>query len=67
MATFMGRPIDPDKKPAVGQLVLTFSTESLAERPMATDTAAGKFSMILASALILLVLFGFARFRWFVI
>ncbi|MFY9586067.1 MAG: hypothetical protein WAT66_01285 [Actinomycetota bacterium] len=67
MATFMGRPMDPDKKPAVGQLVLTFSTESLAERPMATDTAMGKFSLLLASALILLVLFGFARFRWFVI
>ncbi len=67
MATFMGRPMDPDKKPAVGQLVLTFSTESLAERPKATDTSMGKFSLLLASALILLVLFGFARFRWFVI
>lgn len=67
MATFMGRPMDPDKKPATGQLVLTFSTEKLAERPRATDTSAGKFSLILASALILLVLFGFARFRWFIV
>jgi hypothetical protein len=67
MATFMGRPMDPDKKPAVGQLVLTFSTASLAERPKATDTPMGKFSMIIASALILFVLFGFARFRWFIV
>ena len=67
MATFMGVPMDADKKPAVGQLVLTFSTDSLAERPMATDTPTGKFSLLLASALILVVLFGFARFRWFII
>ena len=31
LETFMGVPIDADKKPAVGQLVLTFSTEKLAE------------------------------------
>jgi hypothetical protein len=67
MATFMGTPMDSDKKPAVGQLVVTFSTEKLAEHPMATDTAMGKFSVIVACALILSVLFGFARFRWFIV
>jgi len=67
MATFMGRPMDPDKKPAVGQLVLTFSTADLTEHPMATDTGFGKFSVILACAAILTVLFGFARFRWFIV
>jgi len=67
MATFMGTPTDPDKKPAVGQLVVTFSTESLAEHPVATDTPMGKFSVLLACALILGVLFGFARFRWFIV
>ena len=67
MATFMGRPTDPDKKPAVGQLVLTFSTADLTEHPMATDTGFGKFSVILACAAILSVLFGFARFRWFIV
>jgi hypothetical protein len=67
MATFMGVPMDADKKPAVGQLVLTFSTEKLAEHPMATDTPAGKFATLLACALILTILFGFARFRWFIV
>jgi hypothetical protein len=67
MATFMGRPTDPDKKPAVGQLVLTFSTAPLAEHPMATDTGFGKFSVLLACLAILGVLFGFARFRWFIV
>jgi len=67
MATFMGVPMDADKKPAVGQLVLTFSTEKLAEHPMATDTGGGKFATLLACALILTVLFGFARFRWFIV
>jgi hypothetical protein len=66
MATFMGRPMDKDGKPAIGQLVVTFSTENLAERPMATDTPMGKASVLLASGMILAVLFGFARFRWFV-
>jgi hypothetical protein len=59
--------MDPDKKPAIGQLVLSFSTEPLAERPMATDSPMGKFSVLLAAAMILTVLFGFARFKWFVI
>lgn len=67
MATFMGRPTDKDGEPAVGQLVLTFSTESLAERPMATDTPMGRMSVILASGLLLAMVFGFARFRWFVV
>lgn len=67
MSTFMGVPMDSDKKPAVGQLVLTFSTEKLAERPVATETPMGKFATLLACAMILLVLFGFARFRWFIV
>jgi hypothetical protein len=67
MATFMGRPIDADRKPAVGQLVLTFSTEPLAERPMVTDTPMGKFSVILALGALLTLLFGYARFRWFIV
>ncbi|TMK15866.1 MAG: hypothetical protein E6G68_10480 [Actinobacteria bacterium] len=67
MATFMGRPMDPDKKPAIGQLVLTFSTGSVTEHPRATDSPFGKFSVLLACAGILTVLFGFARFRWFIV
>jgi hypothetical protein len=67
MATFMGRPTDPDKEKAVGQLVLTFSTEKLAEHGMATDTPFGKFSVLLACAALLTTLFGFARFRWFIV
>jgi hypothetical protein len=70
MATFMGRPMDKigkEELPAIGQLVLTFSTEPLAEHPMATDTPMGRFSVILACALMLGVVFGFARFRWFVV
>ena len=53
--------------PTIGQLVLTFSTESLAERASVMDTPSGKFSVILGFALILTVLFGFARFRWFIV
>ena len=67
MSTFMGRPTDPDGKPAVGQLVLTFSTDPMSERPMATDAPMGKFSVLLACAAMLGVLFGFARFRWFIV
>ncbi|MGH2725564.1 MAG: hypothetical protein ACRDKS_01165 [Actinomycetota bacterium] len=67
MATFMGRPIDKDGEPAVGQLVITFSTDALNEHPMATDTPMGRASVLLASGLILAVVFGFARFRWFVV
>jgi hypothetical protein len=67
MATFMGRPMDKDGKPALGQLVLTFSTEDVAEHPMATDTTGGKASVILASGLLLALVFGFARFRWFLV
>jgi len=67
MATFMGVPMDPDHKPALGQMVLTFSTGPLAEHPMATDAPGGKFMVILACAGILTVLFGFARFRWFIV
>ncbi len=67
MATFMGRPIDKDGEPAVGQLVITFSTDAMAERPMATDSPMGRASVLLASGLILAVVFGFARFRWFVV
>lgn len=67
MATFMGRPTDPDGEPAIGQLVVTFSTRSLAEHPRGTDTAAGKAGVLLTSVLILGVLFGFGRFRWFII
>jgi hypothetical protein len=53
--------------PTIGQLVLTFSTEPLGERPSIMDTPKGKFSVILGFALILTVLFGFARFRWFIV
>jgi hypothetical protein len=67
MSTFMGRPIDADRKPAVGQLVLTFSTEPLAEHPMVTETPMGKFSVIIAIGALLTLLFGFARFRWFIV
>ena len=67
MATFMGRPTDKDGEPAIGQLVITFSTEPMAEHPMATDTPMGRMSVILASGLLLAVVFGFARFRWFVV
>jgi len=67
MATFMGTPMDPDKKPAVGQLVITFSTEKLAEHPVATETPMGKFATVLATLLIGGILFGFARFRWFIV
>ena len=67
MATFMGRPTDKDGKPAVGQLVLTFSTDPMGERPMVTDTPMGRTSVLLATGLLLAVLFGFARFRWFVV
>jgi hypothetical protein len=67
MATFMGRPTDPDGKPAQGQLVMSFSTAPVAERSHATDTAGGVALVTLSSALILMVLFGFARFRWFLI
>ena len=67
MATFMGRPIDKDGEPALGQLVLTFSTEPMAEHGMATDTPMGRASVILASGMLLAVVFGFARFRWFVV
>lgn len=67
MATFMGRPTDKDGELALGQLVITFSTEPLAEHGMATDTPMGKLSVILASGMLLALVFGFARFRWFVI
>jgi hypothetical protein len=67
MATFMGRPMDKDGEPAIGQLVLTFSTDPMGERPMVTDTPMGRTSVLLATGLLLAVVFGFARFRWFVV
>jgi hypothetical protein len=67
MATFMGRPIDRDGQPALGQLVVTFSTRDLVERPMATESPTGKAGVVVASGLILVTLFGFARFRWYVV
>ncbi|MBI4728779.1 MAG: hypothetical protein HY775_04670 [Acidobacteria bacterium] len=67
MATFMGRPVDPDGSPALGQLVLAFSTRPLAEHPRGTDTRAGKVSVVLASGLALMTLLGWARFRWFLL
>lgn len=67
MATFMGRPTDRDGKPALGQLVLTFSTEPVAERPRATDTGRGKVAVVFASGIVLLTLLGWARLRWFLI
>jgi hypothetical protein len=67
MATFMGRPKDVDGEPAIGQLVITFSTSGLAEHPRATDTTKGRAAVLVAVALLLSVLGGFARFRWFII
>jgi hypothetical protein len=67
LATFMGRPTDRKGKPAIGQLVLTFSTEDVHERPRATDTGGGKATVVFSSALLLMVLLGYARFRWFII
>jgi hypothetical protein len=67
LGTFMGRPTDPDGQPAVGQLVVSFSTGPVAERPHAVDSARGRVAVAFGAALILVVLFGFARFRWFLI
>lgn len=67
MATFMGRPTDKDGEPAIGQLVVTFSTTALNEQPMATDTTGGKAGVVFASTGILITLLGWARFRWFLI
>jgi len=67
MATFMGRPTDPDGKPAVGQLVVSFSTGPVADTSHPTDTTGGRALVALSGVLILAVLFGFARFRWFLI
>jgi hypothetical protein len=67
LATFMGRPAGSKRSPTIGQLVLTFSTERVSERPMATESAAGKAGVVVASGLVLMTLVGFARFRWFII
>ncbi|MCA1832550.1 MAG: hypothetical protein LC750_07435, partial [Actinobacteria bacterium] len=67
MNTFMGRPLDADGTPALGQLVLSFSTGPVAERGRITDSARGRAALTLSMALILLVVLGFARFRWFLI
>lgn len=67
MSTFMGSFDDPDGEPAIGQLVVTFSTQASADRPLATDTRAGKASVAFAGLLLLVALALFGRFRWHVI
>ncbi|HVL89428.1 MAG TPA: hypothetical protein VM841_04245 [Actinomycetota bacterium] len=67
MSTFMGSFEDPDGEPALGQLVVTFSTAAGGERPVATDTRAGKTAVAFAGALLLATLALFGRFRWHVI
>ncbi|MHB8513041.1 MAG: hypothetical protein ACYDCC_12780 [Actinomycetota bacterium] len=67
MSTFMGVPKDPDGQPALGQVVISFSTDATAEIPHATDTGAGKAATSMAAAFILAVLAGFGRFKWHVI
>jgi len=67
MSTFMGSFEDPDGERALGQLVVTFSTEAGADRPVATDTPTGKASVVVAGLLLLGAMALFGRFRWHII
>lgn len=67
MSTFMGTFKDPDGEPALGQLVITYSTNIAGERALATDSGKGKIAVVLAAALLLAVLAGFGRFKWHLI
>jgi hypothetical protein len=67
MATFMGMPAGAEVKSVLGQVVLTFGSNIGPERSHATDSVAGKLSVVLALAMLLVVLGIYARFKWFII
>ncbi|MCA1727723.1 MAG: hypothetical protein LC722_08780, partial [Actinobacteria bacterium] len=65
---FMGAPEPTKKVPVNTQFVLVYSTDP-EEAPVAgaLDTARGKFVVALAFAFLILMLIGFARFRWYLL
>jgi hypothetical protein len=64
----MGAPKATKKVPVNTQFVLVYSTDPEgAPVASAIDSARGKFLVALAFALLILMILGFARFRWYLI